>query len=40
MQYDWLRVFSPKSQEQDFPKYRICTETQHIIKIFIIKQIQ
>ena len=39
MQLDWLRVFWPTSQEQDFPKHRICAGTQQIINIFITEQI-
>ena len=36
----WLRAFWPISQEQDFFQMQICARTQHIIKIFIIVQIQ
>ena len=36
----WLRAFWPISQEQDFFQIQICARTQHIIKIFIIVQIQ
>ena len=34
LQSDWLRAFWPISQEQDFPKHRICLGTQQIINIF------
>ena len=34
LQSDWLRAFWPISQQQDFPKYRICLGTLQIIKFF------
>ena len=37
VQYDWLKTFWYLSQELDFPKYRTCAETQHIVLTFIIK---
>ena len=33
MQFDWLRVFWPTSQEQDFSQHRIWAGTQQIINI-------
>ena len=39
MQFDWLRVFWPTFQEQDFPKHTIYAGTQKIINIFITEQL-
>ena len=36
LQSYWLRVFWPISQNNIFPKYRICVGTQKVIQIFII----
>ena len=40
LQSDWLRAFWPISQKQDCSQYKICAETQPIIYIFIIEQVQ
>ena len=37
---DWLRAFWPIYLQQKFQQYMTCAETQRIIKIFIIEQLQ